>query len=181
LWVRRDSVWLEPAPGTPAAAEAAAAAAAASSSEDGAGNGTVWIMRGLPGSGKSTRAAAIAAAAAPDEAVIHSTDTQFVDPATGVYTFDAARLPEAHAANLAAFERSLDERVPCVVIDNTNIQPWHYEKYVLSAWRAGYRVREEVVGDVSADGALAEAYAARNVHGVPADKIAAMASAWQAG
>ena len=40
-------------------------------------------MRGLPGSGKSTRAREL-----QEKGVIHSTDTYFTNPLTGEYKFD---------------------------------------------------------------------------------------------
>lgn len=46
-----------------------------------------------------------------------------------------------------------------------------------AAWRAGYAVREEVVG--RRDAAAVGVYASRCVHDVAADKIAAMAAQWE--
>lgn len=57
------------------------------------------------------------------------------------------------------------------------LQPWQYEKYVQLAWGAGYRVREEVVGDFSPE--AVQLYAQRNVHGVPLDKMYIMLEQWQ--
>ena len=62
---------------------------------------------------------------------------------------------------------------------HTLLQTWQYERYVLAAWRAGYQVREELVG--RRDAAAVAEYAARCVHDVAADKIAAMAAQWQDG
>lgn len=56
-------------------------------------------------------------------------------------------------------------------------QPWQYEKYVACAWGAGYRVREEVVGQFN-EAAVVE-YARRNVHGVPLDKLQLMLDQWR--
>jgi hypothetical protein len=94
----------------------------------------VYIMRGLPGSGKSTRAAEIAAAARAAAATtssssssvqavaIHSTDSYFVDPLTGVYDFNPELLSVNHQKNLEAFCVSLAAGVGTVIVDNTNIQ-----------------------------------------------------------
>jgi hypothetical protein len=60
-----------------------------------------------------------------------------------------------------------------------NPQTWQYERYVTAAWKAGYDVREEVVG-LRDESSVAE-YAARCSHGVDADKIQAMATQWQDG
>jgi hypothetical protein len=56
-------------------------------------------------------------------------------------------------------------------------QPWQYEAYVTHAWAHGYRVAVEVVGSFS-EAVLAQ-YAARNVHGVPLDKLALMLEQWR--
>jgi hypothetical protein len=102
-------------------------------------------MRGLPGAGKSTRAAQIAeaaesaavaaaldstaaaaaaAAAAPTSAAvvaIHSTDSYFIDPA-GVYRFNAELLGVNHQRNYDAFCASLSAGVSTIILDNTNLQ-----------------------------------------------------------
>ncbi|KAF8068369.1 N4bp2l1 [Scenedesmus sp. PABB004] len=151
-------------------------------------------MRGLPGSGKSTRAAAIAAeaearalaaggppaGAAPGgapapapaaAAAVHSTDSYFID-ASGAYVFNPELLGVNHGKCYDAYAASLAAGVGTVVLDNTNLQPWQYEKYVTAAWRRGYRVREEAVGEFTPDAAAV--YAARNTHGVPLDKVLLM-------
>jgi tRNA uridine 5-carbamoylmethylation protein Kti12 len=48
---------------------------------------TLIIMRGLPGSGKSTRAREL-----QEKGVIHSTDTYFTNPLTGEYEFDFEKI-----------------------------------------------------------------------------------------
>jgi hypothetical protein len=48
---------------------------------------------------------------------------------------------------------------------------------VACAWGAGYRVREEVVGQFN-EAAVVE-YARRNVHGVPLDKLQLMLDQWR--
>lgn len=132
------------------------------------------MLRGLPGSGKSTRAAALRARASSLglACAVHSTDDLLVCPETGAYVFQAERLPALHDANFANFEASLSARIPCVVVDNTNLVAWNYARYVARAWAAGYSVREERVGAFSRESLAA--YAERNVHGVPLEKIEMM-------
>lgn len=73
---------------------------------------------------------------------------------------------------------SLAACCPCgAVAPALLLQPWQYEKYVQQAWAAGYRVREEVVGEFTAEAVAL--YAQRNVHGVPLDKIHIMLDQWQ--
>jgi hypothetical protein len=94
-------------------------------------------MRGLPGSGKSTRAAQVAAEAraaagtthsssrvgAGDPVVsIHSTDSYFCNPVSGEYVFNAELLSANHQKNLDAHCASLAAGVGTVIVDNTNLQ-----------------------------------------------------------
>lgn len=136
------AVGLSAADGAVAAAGAAGAVSAASSAapagaaSSDAGGKVVIIMRGLPGSGKSTRAAelaeaaklaAVAAAGGPERAaaaafVIHSTDSYFIDPTSGVYVFNPELLGINHQKNFDAYCASLAEHIGTVIVDNTNIQ-----------------------------------------------------------
>ncbi len=108
---------------------------------------TAIIMRGLPGAGKSSRAAELAAEAAAQgsSCAVHSTDSFFVDAATGRYVFDPTMLSANHERNRTAFTASLAAGTLLVIVDNTNLQRWQYEPYVKAAWLAGYEVRKKVV------------------------------------
>lgn len=60
------------------------------------------VMRGLPGSGKSTLGRKILDTYNPNSdpsgTVVCAGDDYFTDPVTGVYNFDGNKLKEAHAA-----------------------------------------------------------------------------------
>lgn len=129
------------------------------------------VMRGLPGSGKSTHAARIAEQAARDDmtCAIHSTDNYW--PLHG--GFDASRLPEAHAWNITNAQASMDRGVDVVVIDNTNIIRQHFAPYAQHAALRNYVVREVVIGEF--DEQAIELYVVRNVHAVPEHTIRRMA------
>lgn len=129
---------------------------------------TVFIMRGVPGSGKSTFAARLAGSGG----VVHSTDNYFVK--NWVYHFDPYRLKEFHQCNFEAFCRSLEAGVPTVVCDNTNFKRWHFAPYVEAAKRAGYRI---VI--VSVFGVTAEEAAKRSIHHVPVHVIQRMLDEWE--
>lgn len=129
---------------------------------------TVYIMRGVSGSGKSTRAREIAGRIG----VIHSTDDFFY--VNGKYRFDPTRLSEYHDLNFRAFCGSLDKNVPVVVCDNTNARCWQYARYVEVAKRMGYLVRFVVLPHPMADEA-----ARRTVHGVPVAVIQRMIDDWE--
>jgi len=58
----------------------------------------LYIMRGLPGSGKSTLSGQIVKAYLNEgkRAIIASADDYFIDQRTGNYNFDGTRIDEAH-------------------------------------------------------------------------------------
>ncbi len=122
-------------------------------------------MRGVPGSGKSTWIKNHL----PDYIVRCSADDFFTDPKTGEYKFDPTKLVEAHeychrkAENLCRALNSL-------VIDNTNIKFWNYQKYLDMAKYYGYTV--EIV-TLIVDPRVAYQ---RNIHGVPLETISRMAT-----
>jgi predicted kinase len=126
------------------------------------------LIRGLPGSGKSTLARALAGDARSIEA-----DDYFVSD--GVYRFDPAQLPQAHAACQAQAQAELAAG-RSVVVANTFSQRWEMEPYMLAARECGARV---VVADLYDGGLDDSALAARGVHGVPVPGIAAMRARWE--
>lgn len=98
------------------------------------------IMRGVPGSGKSTEARAIRddATRLGFTAAVHSTDIYFTTK--GVYAFDPARLATNHEKNKRAAHRSMLSGINVVVIDNTNTTEGEYGDYVAMALDLGYSV-----------------------------------------
>lgn len=129
----------------------------------------VIIMRGIPGSGKSTWARENY-----PKAKVFSADQYFMDGT--VYRFDSSKLQAAHNWCLNLFLAHLyefaddyddieyDEEIDAVV-DNTNIQLWQLSPYFLAAKSYGCDVR--VVTMIREP---SEAHKA-NVHGVPADTV----------
>jgi predicted kinase len=93
----------------------------------------LYLIRGLPGSGKTTLALALRRGRAL--ATLASADDFFLQP-DGSYRFGAARLKEAHAQCQAAAEHAL-ERGGQVIVHNTFSQRWEMEPYILAARRHG--------------------------------------------
>lgn len=127
-----------------------------------------FIMRGIPGSGKSTAARQLAGKTGK----IHSTDDYFMKD--GKYQFDPAQLRRNHELNFQAFKADLALGISPLIVDNTNTQKWEYQKYVDAAQEAGYDVEIVVIPHI--DPKLA---AKRNTHGVPEDKIRQMLARWE--
>lgn len=88
----------------------------------------VIIMRGVPGSGKSTWAANLAI---KYDAVICSADHFFVNE-KGEYKWDPKKLDAAHEACKRKAEKMLASG-KSVVIDNTNIKKRMYRAYIYLA------------------------------------------------
>jgi len=133
-----------------------------------------YILRGLPGTGKSMLARKLASAQA-----IFSTDDLFM--VDGEYQFDPSKLGEYHAENLRLatefMERFGPYTTPAIcVIDNTNTQHWEYEKYVEVAESEGFIVQ---VISIDWDAKDIPLYAERNSHGVPIEAIYRMAERWE--
>ncbi|KKN88798.1 hypothetical protein LCGC14_0244050 [marine sediment metagenome] len=142
-----------------------------------------FIMRGIPGSGKSTVAKMIARGCFPGktsrdgsrrltDAAIHSTDDLcMVD---GEYKFDVALAGERHAQNLQNFKDSCAAGKPCVIVDNTNVKTEQYHPYIKAAEAEGYRV---VIVELPHPATIVAAQ--RNTHGVPIECINQMVLDWE--
>jgi predicted kinase len=132
--------------------------------------GDLILLRGLPGSGKSTLG----------EVVMHypgstnsnnvlSADDFFITE-NGEYNFDPTKLKEAHnSCLLRCVERMKNELVK-IVVANTFTQEWEMEKYFEIAERYKYRTHTIIVENRH-DG--------ENIHGVPKDKLQQMKDRFQ--
>ena len=121
------------------------------------------ILRGVPGSGKSTTAKRLW-----PTAKVCSADHYFTRP-DGSYHFDGAKLPAAHLACRLEFMDALKANAEVVVVDNTNIKREHFDWYLEYAKEKGYNTA--VVRLACGH----EAAHARCIHGVPKAKIAHLA------
>jgi NEDD4-binding protein 2 len=136
-----------------------------------------YILRGLPGSGKSMLAKNLRDS--HTHARVFSTDRFFM--VDGEYQFDPSKLGEYHTQNLAQATHFMEKGkkyssdILCI-IDNTNTQHWEYEKYEEVAKENGFMVQiitvEWNINDIPL-------YAERNSHGVPEEAIYRMAERWE--
>jgi predicted kinase len=125
--------------------------------------GVLFLVRGLPGSGKSTFAKHIW-----NDYAICEADQYFIDKETSEYKFDASKLREAHEWCRNQVEtRMMDHQVnkqyyPEIVVSNTFTQEWEMQAYLELAKKYGYRVTTLIVENRHGNS---------NIHGVPDDKL----------
>ena len=91
----------------------------------------LYLMRGLPGSGKSTKARALSKN-------IYSTDDFFIE--NGIYKFDFEKLEEAHNWNQQRVKESMSKVISPIVIDNTNSKAWELKPYVKMGIEFNYSI-----------------------------------------
>lgn len=96
-------------------------------------------MRGVTGSGKSTRARQIQEQ--NPGAIILSTDDLFIED--GEYRFDPNKLGHNHRQNQERCRLAMIEKTELIIIDNTNIQAWEMKPYHSLALEHGYETHVE--------------------------------------
>lgn len=146
------------------------------------------LVRGLPGSGKTTLARMLVAFTYTDEAIVIEADQFFMEDemvinekgdvrSTGkeVYNFDPAKLQEAHAWCQSQVRACL-QRGMRVVCSNTFARKWMIQIYANIAKECGVEMKVVSLFD---DGKSDETLAARNTHGVSIETIARMRAVWQ--
>jgi tRNA uridine 5-carbamoylmethylation protein Kti12 len=133
---------------------------------------TLIIMRGIPGSGKTTHARSLQKWQWSEgkSCTLSSADFFFEAYGDHVYRFDASKLKYAHAECINDFAGLvLDPSVDTIIVDNTNTQLWEFVKYLDYAHKHGkFHV------DVFRMEAPLDVCQKRCVHGVPPDKIQQM-------
>jgi len=129
---------------------------------------TVTIMRGLPGSGKSTHVRDNF----PD-AVVASADDFFMDE-NGDYVFVPWKIGEAHQSCWTVFINAVFNKERNIVVDNTNMCVWEYTNYVLLARKMGYEIQIHTMKAGLTDDTKMTTLAKRNSHGVDLKTIKSM-------
>jgi predicted kinase len=115
----------------------------------------ILLIRGLPGSGKSTKAKTMVG-------YRHLEADQFLE-VNGEYVYDASKVKHAHDWCVSTAKEYLDQGHN-VVVSNTFIKIWEMKRYIA----LGYPFRIIEMKDTF-----------QNIHGVPQEKIDLMASGWQ--
>ena len=128
------------------------------------------LVRGLPGSGKSTFANCVW-----NDYAICEADKFFYDK-EGNYNFDASKLKQAHEWCRNEVETRMKDNeanpqyYPEIVVSNTFTQDWEMEAYYELAKKYDYLVISIIVEN---------RHGGVNEHGVPADKLEQMKNRFQ--
>lgn len=101
--------------------------------------GTLLLMQGAPGSGKSTRSRVIAEGR---DAVIYATDDYWYRN-SDTYVFDPEKIGEAHAWNQHRVRLAMVGGVSLIIVDNTNVLRRYAQPYEELAGQYGYTVSYE--------------------------------------
>lgn len=103
---------------------------------------TLYLVRGLPGSGKSTFAKQLVSSGLVDDHF--EADMFFIHPKTGEYNFNRDQLPKAHMWCQSETKESLSAG-RSVVVSNTFVQEWEIEAYIEMAKECNAKLVSTVV------------------------------------
>lgn len=120
---------------------------------------TCWVIRGLPGSGKTSIAKKLVAQLS--DARVVEADEYFYQQ-DGSYQFDASKLKLAHEWCFDQFKKIVDDVYSNVIVSNTSTMCWEFERYKKYAEENSYMVHVLICENY---------HNGENVHNVPSDKI----------
>jgi len=125
-------------------------------------NKKLYIIRGLPGTGKSTLAYELTD-------FVCEADMFFTKFGLAPYEFDVTKLREAHIWCQDRCNMYMREGITRIAVSNTGSQRWEIEPYVAMAQKYGYRITEiTLTGD---------SYG--SIHNVPDEAVERMKGRWE--
>ena len=127
--------------------------------------GDLILLRGLPGSGKTTLGEIIMQTpSSKNTNVVLSADDFFIDE-NGNYNFDPTKLKEAHNSCQQKCAERMRLEFSKIVVANTFTQEWEMKPYFEMAERYRYRIHSIIVENRHGN---------KNIHDVPDDKVQIM-------
>ena len=127
----------------------------------------LFIVRGLPGSGKSTFAEKLVG----HNFLVCEADKYFINKETGEYKFDISKIKDAHESCRAMVEMYMrdstmnDQFYREIAVSNTFTQELEMDPYNKLAEKYGYKIFSVIVEN---------RHGGVNEHGVPEDKLEQM-------
>jgi predicted kinase len=127
----------------------------------------LYIVRGIPGSGKSTFAKMLVG----EDFLVCEADKYFIDKETGEYNFDSTKIKEAHKFCQDTVESYMkdslvnDQFYREIAVSNTFTQEWEMRPYFELAKNYGYKVFSVVVEN---------RHGGKNQHEVPEEVLTKM-------
>ena len=126
--------------------------------------GDLILLRGLPGSGKSSLGDVILRNPNSNTLDVLSADNFFIDE-RGNYNFDGSKLKQAHNDCQQKCAERMKLEISRIVVANTFTEEWEMSPYFEMAERYKYRIHTIVVEN---------RHNGKNVHGVPDEKLEQM-------
>jgi predicted kinase len=132
----------------------------------------LYIVRGIPGSGKSTFAKMLVG----EDFLVCEADKYFIDKETGEYNFDFTKIKDAHKFCQDTVETYMkdslvnDQFYREIAVSNTFTQEWEMEDYFKLAEKYGYKVFSLIVENRHGN---------ESIHNVPAASIGNMLHRFQ--
>ncbi len=121
------------------------------------------LLRGLPGSGKTTLGEVVLYM--PNNNLKPISADDFFTAPDGTYNFSMEKLKEAHNDCQQRCANLMMNGAVRVVVSNTFTQEWEMKPYFEMAERYGYRVHSVIVEN---------RHGGNNIHGVPDEKLEIM-------
>lgn len=126
--------------------------------------GDLILLRGVPGSGKSTLGEIILQTTQQQTPDVLSADNFFIND-KGEYEFDSTKLKEAHNICQQKCAERMRLEFSKIVVANTFTQEWEMKPYFEMAERYRYRIHSIIVENRHGN---------KNIHDVPDDKVQIM-------
>lgn len=126
--------------------------------------GDLILVRGVPGSGKTTLATILLTTPSGRSGDVLSADDFFIND-KGDYVFDGSKLKEAHNNCQVRCAEMMKNESFKIIVANTFTQDWEMEPYFKMAERYKYRIHTIIVEN---------RHGGQNIHNVPDDKLVQM-------
>ena len=133
------------------------------------------ILRGLPGSGKTSY---IKHVIEENDVVNYTICSAFYHFKEGlVYKYNPRQLPQAYNSCWKDFLEALDTQSTYIFVNNPNAEKWEYENYIFLGRKFGYTI-EIVEIDCPGSGYI-DYFQKRSRHNIPIHTVKAIGEKWE--